>query len=423
MQIAESKEGAHSPGLIRGIESGLRETKAQLHLAGKNSSGPCDGQAGYDKEAPHAAQVGIPPWTPQVESGPLARRRMCAYAGRVAPRRLSPRAFVQSASEHKTGGAWLVYGPDEYVKTETVRMAARAFTDGNDPQLCITHLVGAQTDHQEILEAALAVPMLSARSAVIVHDLNRLPSAHKAKLPARLDFVPDNCMLLCVGPDEPDRRTKLYQWFADTARDVACDPLPPDKAEGFAKRKLEELGTAVDEDALARLLVLTGPDAGRLAREAEKLSLYAGARVTVADVDVVAGEGVGCTTEDLVVSLLKGDSALALAQSRALRRAGVEPGILMGRLCGHFFDLRRVLSAASKQSWQLASTLRMPKRRAEELLAWLKSARPAGIALAIEHLARAESLLRSGRADSDLVCDQAILAVALGCAGRSTLSL
>jgi len=327
---------------------------------------------------------------------------------------------VKSASEHKTGGAWLVYGFDEYVKAETVRMAARAFTEGADSRFAITHLIGGQTDHQEILDSALAVPMLSERSAVIVHDLHKLASAHKAKLPAKLDFVPDNCMLICVGPEEPDKRTKLYQWFTDTARDVACDPLSPGQAETFAKRRLEELGTVVEPEALSRLLALAGTDTGTLARETEKLALYAGARVTATDVGVVAGENVGCTTEDLMASLLRGNAAEALAQSRALRHAGLESGSLIGRLCGHFFDLRRASTVASGQSWQLASALRVPRRRAEELLLWLKGARPAGIALALDHLARAESLSRSGRADSDLVCDQAVLAVALGCAGAST---
>lgn len=327
-------------------------------------------------------------------------------------RRLTPRAFVKLASEHKIGGAWMVYGSDEYVKTETVRMAARAFTQGGLPQLSITHLVGPETDPQEILAAALAVPMLSPRSAVIVHDLHRLASAHKAKLPERLDFVPDSCTLIFVGPEEPDRRTKLYQWFADTSRDVACDPLSPAQAESFARRHFEAQGATADPVAVARLLALAGPDAGRLARETEKLSLYAGAQVTAADVDVVAGESVGCTIEDLMQRLLAGDAPGALAHARALRRAGMDAGALLGKLCGHFFDLRRVASAATKQSGALAGALRMPRWRALELLEWSKLASRHTLGPALEHLARAESLVRSGRADTDMVCDQTILALA-----------
>lgn len=341
----------------------------------------------------------------------------------VAARRLSPRAFVKSASEHKTGGAWLVFGLDDYVKTETVRQAARAFTQGSPSQLAITHLVGSQTDVQEILDSALAVPMLSPRSAVIVHDLHKLASAHKAKLPSRLDLVPDTCLLLFVGPDEPDRRTKLYQWFADTSREVQCDPLTSGQAELFAKRKLEELGTKFDDAAITRLLSRAGSDAGTLVRETEKLSLFAGERITAADVDVVSGLTVGCTPEELLTSLLAGDSALALSRSRTLRLAGMEAGSLLGRLGGHFFDLRRAALAGSRQSWQLASSLRVSKRRAEELSAWLGTVRPAALVTALEHLARAESLVRSGRADSDLVCDQTMLALAQVCSGRPTSKL
>jgi DNA polymerase III delta subunit len=265
--------------------------------------------------------------------------------------------------------------------------------------------------------------MLSPRSAVIVHDLHKLAAAHKARLTGCLGAIPKSCMLLCVGPEEPDRRTKLYQWFTESGRDVACDPLSPSQAETFARRRLEELGTTADAGALARLLSVAGADAGTLARETEKLSLYAGAAVTAHDVDVVAGLAVGCTAEDLMVSLLSGRPAEALAQSRTLRRAGLEAGSLIGRLCGHFFDLRRAAAFGSRQHWQLAGALRVSRRRAEELLAWLGDTRPALVDRALEHLARAEALARSGRADADLVADQVVLATARVFSGKAAVAL
>jgi DNA polymerase III delta subunit len=329
---------------------------------------------------------------------------------------------VKSASEQRAGGAWLVYGFDEYVKTETVRMAARAFIAGADPRLAITHLVGAQTDSQEILQAAQSVPMLATHSAVIVHDLHRLAPAHKSRLTGHLASIPDTCLLICVGPEEPDRRTKLYAWFVESGRDIACDPLSPAQAEAFARRRLEELGASADAEALSRLLTLSGPDAGTIARETEKLSLYAGSQVTAHDVDVVSGLSAGYTPEDLVASLVAGRVPEAMARSRLLRRTGFDSGALIGRLCGHFFDIRRAVACGFRQSWQMAGALRVSRSRAEELQAWLKSAGANRIDLALEVLARAEALTRSGRADADLVCDQAVLAVAQAFAGHAAIA-
>jgi DNA polymerase-3 subunit delta len=330
----------------------------------------------------------------------------------MAKARLTPRAFVKSRSDKQAGGAWLVYGSDEYVKTETVRLAARAFIGQGDLRFAVTHLVGGQTDAQEILQSAQSVPMLGQRNVVIVHEVHKLAPAHKTRLADGLSSVADTCLLICHGPAEPDKRTRLYQWFMESGRDVACDPLTATGAETFARRRLEEQGSTADAAALGRLLALTGPDAGVIARETEKLSLYAGATVTTADVDVVAGLSVGSTLEDLVASLLSGSLPPSLALLRKIRQSGWDGSEVVSRISGHLFDLKRAAAAKSRQTWQLAGALRVSKGKAEELLAWLAHCREQQIDVALQHAALADRLVRSGKADADSVCDQMVLATA-----------
>ena len=340
----------------------------------------------------------------------------------MAGSRLTPRAFVKSRSEQRAGGAWLVYGFDEYVKTETVRLAARAFIGEGDLRFAVTHLVGGQTDAQEILQSAQSVPMLGQRNVVIVHEVHKLAPAHKARLAEGLSSVADTCLLICHGPAEPDKRTKLYQWFMEAGRDVACEPLTAAGAETFARRRLEEQGSIADLATLGRLLALTGPDAGVIARETEKLSLYSGARVTTADVDVVAGLSVGSTPEDLMANLISGLLPQSLALLRKIRQSGWDSGEVVSRISGHFFDLKRAATARTRQTWQLAGALRVSKSKAEELLAWLKNCREEQIDTALQQAALADRLVRSGKADSDLVCDQMVLATARAFASRTTPS-
>ena len=61
-----------------------------------------------------------------------------------------------------------------------------------------------------------------------------------------------------------------------------------EQAEGFASRALRELGKEISEEALARLVANTGPNARTLRNEIEKLFLYCGARPRVETADVEA---------------------------------------------------------------------------------------------------------------------------------------
>lgn len=329
----------------------------------------------------------------------------------MAAKHLSPKAFVSHASGPK-GGAWLVYGVDEYIKTETARLATRAFIGASDPRFAVTHLVGGQTDADEIMERARVVPMLGEKSAVVVHELHKLAPTHKTRLATLLESVPDSCLLICQGPAEPDRRTRIYQWFMEAGRDVACDPLTPAQAEAFARRRLEEHGASASADVLARLLSRTGQDAGMIARETEKLALFCEGVVTSEAVDIVAGLAAGCTPEDLVKSLVQGRMPESLAQARRMREAGMDAISLVGKLSGHLFDLRRAAGSRARQSGPLSGALRVSRLRAEELLSWLSNGPAEHFERALQDVAQADRLMRSGTADADLVCDQLILSLA-----------
>ncbi len=326
---------------------------------------------------------------------------------------LTPRSFIESAAGPSFGGAYLVYGHDEYIKSETVRRAVERFMPREQAGFGIHHQLGNQTDTASILHSVQAIPMLGERVAVVIHDAHKLASAHKARLPDRLDDVAGPSLLIFVGPPEIDRRTRFYKWFTDAGRAVACEPLTASKAAAFAQRKLKAAGRKAAPGAMARLLDLTGNDAGALASEIEKLALFVGERdtVEVPDIDTVAGHTAGAHVADLVPPLLAGDRPRALSLVRRLVAAGIDPAGLLGRLAMHFFDLRRAQRAGTRQHWELARTLRLPGARAEQLVEWLRGVREERLKHATEHVADAEALVRSGRADPRAVVDSLTLAL------------
>jgi DNA polymerase-3 subunit delta len=259
--------------------------------------------------------------------------------------------------------------------------------------------------------------MLGTRIAVVVHDAHRLAPAHKAKLPEAVAGVADPALLLFVGPDEPDRRTRFYKWFFDQAQAVACEPLTAKQAEAFAQRRCEETGKRISGPALARLLGYSGNDAGTIARETEKLALFVGARseIEAPDVDTVAGQSVDISPEALVDLILQRQKPKALRAARRLMVAGMDPVALTGRLAMQFFDLRRASLSDVRHPGQLAGQLRLPMTRARQLTEWLRLTDADAIDRALAHLADAEALARSGRADVPAVVDGLILSL---CATR-----
>jgi DNA polymerase-3 subunit delta len=327
---------------------------------------------------------------------------------------LTPRAFIKSATAKSFGGAYLLYGEDEYIKAETARRAVEAHVPAAERAFAVTHLTAGQTDAAEVLAAAEAVPLLGDRTAVVLHDAARLAAAHKTRLTSAFDRLSAPALLLLVGPDELDRRTKFYKWFADAGRAVACHSLTEAQAEAYAANCFKEQGRSINADGLALLMTLVGPDAGRLAQEARKLSLYAesGRAITRDDVAVVAGQSRGFELEHLVEAALAGDAAVALSTARGLVAGGQDPAALLGRLVMHYFDLYRALGAGTTQPWKLAGTLRIPTVRAEQLLGWARSTDAARVAGALRHLADAERLIKSGRAEPVLVFDSLTLALA-----------
>lgn len=330
-----------------------------------------------------------------------------------APKAPTPRAFIKAASSKQFGGAYLLYGEDDFIKAETARRAVEAYVPKSERAFAVSHLVGGQTDAAEILAAAQAVPLLGNRTAVVVHDATRLAAPHKARLTAAMEGIASPSLLVLVGPDQLDRRTKFYKWFADTGRAVACHPLTLAHAEQYVEKCLADEGATISPDGKALLLAHVGPDAGRLTHETRKLVLYAAPRLQITrdDVAEVTGQSREFAVEGLVEAQLQCDLPRAVHVARGLVTAGSDAASLIGRLTMHYFDLYRVLKAGPAPAWKLAGHLRIPTARAEQLSAWAGVTDIDRVARALERLADADLLVKSGRADPVLVFDA--LSVAL----------
>jgi len=334
----------------------------------------------------------------------------------AAQKAMIPRDFIKQAGGPKSGGAYLIYGHEEYIKAETARQAVEAHVPATERTFSVTHLIAGQTDASEILAAAQAIPLLGTRTAVVVHDAHKLAATHKTRLTPALASIGPPTLLILMGPDELDRRTKFYKWFADNNRNVLCDPLDERQAEQYAKREIRKVDKKITAEALARLLAYAGPDAGILSQECEKLALFVGDReeITDTDVDTVTGQSRGSDVNEWVTTQLQQDAIRALAIARRLLATGNDPATLVGRLAMHYFDLYRTLLSGERNPWKLAGNIRVPIARAEQLMAWARLCDRRAVGDAVAHIADADALVKSGRVDPVPMLDALALALAGG---------
>lgn len=99
---------------------------------------------------------------------------------------------------------------------------------------------------------------------------------------------------LLVSATKPDKRRAFYKAVEKLGTVEAFVALSADdrdwvgKAESEALRIFRGLGRTIDDDALGELVVRTGPNLRQIAQEAEKASMYAGARTHLSLADVQA---------------------------------------------------------------------------------------------------------------------------------------
>ena len=115
-------------------------------------------------------------------------------------------------------------------------------------------------------------------------------------LSKKLKDFPWEDVRLLVSAGKVDKRKTLYKTLVkignvESFAGLSLDDRDwTDKAETIAFQRFRDCGKRVDPEALATLVANVGPNAGQLASEVEKISLYAGDReeVTLEDVELLS---------------------------------------------------------------------------------------------------------------------------------------
>ncbi len=238
---------------------------------------------------------------------------------------------------------YVLVGADEAEKSavaheflESVDEGLRAFN--------VERLYGAETNVDELADAAATFPMMVPRRIVVVFAAEGLlipkresKAAEEAleRLEAFIDAPPDHATVVFVCGDL-DRRRRVIKRLLERAQVVDCGTITDSVgAERWVKARAAQAGVPLDAAAIRTLVERVGLDIVRLRAGIERASLYAlGQPVITAD-DIRASVAAGAESpEDFGIANAIGvrNPAKALEELAAALDAGAQPFFLLGQI-------------------------------------------------------------------------------------------
>jgi len=227
---------------------------------------------------------------------------------------------------------------------------------------------------------------------------------------SRYDFVGDDKAKL-------ERVEKFYSSIGAAAT-VEFRHFTPESSRHLAQELARKAGLKVAGTELAALLEAVAGDAGRLASEIEKLSLFVGPdrAVTLDDLRALVPNGAQATIFALVNALGKRDRQAALRSLDILVRDGEYLPLALTFL-GSQFRLALAAKEARVNSVPQAQTffqnigVRMWRDRAEQVIATAAAFPRARLAQAVELLYDTDKKFREGYKNDQLVMELLVLAL------------
>jgi DNA polymerase III subunit delta len=319
-------------------------------------------------------------------------------------------SFLLAADKGQAPPVVLLHGAEPLLLDDAVARVTRSlFPDQADLSLVREVFDGRSTPVEDIVRAALTLPLLCARRLVVIKGAETIGAKAGEPLTHYVKSPNPSTLLLIVASTSLTPSHWLINLVPRTAVVSAVAPVGA-QLPSWLRHRARADGFELDSDAAALLVQLSGDDLAQLRGEIEKAALAGGPdnrRVGVAEVRAVVGEHRVRHIFELTRALTRRDLGGALAVCESLLNAGEEPLGVLG-----------MLAREVRALWQAAEGLARG-RREEEVARELRRP-PSASALVIE---RARALAPGAAARFLDRCYDTERRLKLGAAPRAELSL
>lgn len=256
------------------------------------------------------------------------------------------------------GGAYLLFGDEDYLKAYAVRMARQVICD--DPSFAVFNDVrlDAMDFTPDKLQGALMPPPMMADYKIVtlcgLDFANLKPSEVEGlcQVLEEADQYPYNLLIVSIpagGMDVgylPKKPSALFSRLSECMTPVQFERTTPQKLQSWIGRHLEHNGVGADDGVCRAIMETCGHDMFTLAGETDKLSWYVLAHgrktATVEDVRTVCCSVTEYDAFAFANAVMEGrrEEALAILSQLMFRRT--DPIVILGEITRVFCDLLAV---------------------------------------------------------------------------------
>lgn len=248
---------------------------------------------------------------------------------------------------------YVLYGGETYLRDIAAKtIADLTFGEGEMRDFNETEFsLNVEGNLRSALAAAEQLPMMARRRVVRVCDVrvgatsnkDTLKEDDEAVLSSFLANPADSAVVIFIA-DELNGVRKMGKMLREKAVAVEFKPLEDAELMKWARDKMAEAGSAIDEGTLRHLVALVGPDVRRLTVEIEKLATAAlpEKQITLDLVESLVPNTRELDNFQLTDQLLSGNKDKALQIMKKILDDGAEPLMLLGLLS---YNFRRLLMA------------------------------------------------------------------------------
>ena len=183
---------------------------------------------------------------------------------------------------------YVCYGPETYLLEEFVAHLADHWLEPEYREFSVSKYDLTETGLDAVLEDARTLPFMAERKLVIAKNALFFTAS---KDPGKIEHQTDRLLEYAKEPSEQtvlvftveaeklDERKKLVKTFRDAC--IPFSPLSADELLQWVNRQAAKLNVTLADGAADHLILYAGTQLRQLARELEKLALYAGPNGTI----------------------------------------------------------------------------------------------------------------------------------------------
>ena len=308
---------------------------------------------------------------------------------------------------------YLFHGDDEVAMRAAVATLQNKLGDAGTADLNTARFEASALSFDELRNAALAAPFLTARRLVIIRGAGSAFSAEaRARLIAFLDELPHTTALVLLENAELQDKHWLLKWAqgAGGRAFVRLFELPKGaQMATWIRERAKALGGEMQPQAAAALAQLVGNDKEAAEREIEKLLAYAAYQrpieaPDVATISLPSGEQGDFFGLIDAISAGNGGQAMQALEKLLPERDAI---MLFFSLVGHFRVLlqSREIVDAGKGDGEIAKQLGAHPYRAQKLAAQARRFSMATLKAIYERLLELDEGIKTGRIEPELAME------------------